>query len=180
MRNVPKWLIVHHTGGTQANPLADTSHHTFEVVNNWHRQLWNFRSTLGRYIGYHYFIDKSGKITHGRADGDEGAHCIGYNRSSIGICLAGNFDATLPTKEQEHALSELLHTLMATHNIGKDKIVPHRRFSNKTCYGRKLDDDWARRLVEANPDPQEPPACHLGLWTSTELINEVIDRFRRS
>lgn len=152
--NKPKFLIVHHTGGTDLNPKEDTSNHTFEVVNAWHKKLWNFKSSKGHYIGYHYFIDKAGKLTNGRADTDEGAHTIGKNNSSIGICLAGNFDVTMPTKEQIETLKILLRVKMTEYGIPLENIVPHRKFANKSCYGTKLSDDWvANILIKETPAP---------------------------
>jgi N-acetyl-anhydromuramyl-L-alanine amidase AmpD len=164
--NRPKFLIVHHTGGTDADPLADTSNHTFEIVDDYHRQLWQFKSSLGHYIGYHYFINKKGVVTQGRADTDEGAHTRGYNTTSIGICLAGNFDRTKPTAAQTKALTSLLLQLMNKHGITADNIVPHRKFANKTCYGRNLSDDWARSLVAVQPNP-------LKSYTTMELVQEL-------
>jgi len=140
--NTKEYLIIHHTGGTNANPLADTSHHTFEIVKNYHLSLgWED-------IGYNWFIDKTGKVTKGRSEEKQGAHTIGYNERSLGVCLAGNFDATLPTQEQINALKTLLSSLRTKYNIPLDKIVPHRKFANKTCYGNKLPDTWARSLVD--------------------------------
>src|SRR3990167_3950043 len=143
MLNKPEFLIVHHTGGTNADALADTSHHTFEMVKQYHLSLgWED-------IGYHYFIEKDGKLTAGRAENYHGSHTVGYNQKSLGICLAGNFDATLPTWEQTEALRTLLKTLQIKYSIPTDKIVPHREFANKTCYGRRLNDQWARDLLTA-------------------------------
>jgi len=165
--NRPAFLVIHHTGGTNNDPLADTSHHTFEIVDNYHKSLWNFRSSLGHYIGYHYFIEKDGKVTQGRADTDEGAHTRGMNTRSIGICLAGNFDATKPSKKQEKALAELLTTLAAKYNIPAENVVPHRKYANKTCYGTNLSDTWARDLLLGkNP-------CRVSKFTTVELINEL-------
>lgn len=155
--NQPTYLIVHCTGGIASNSLADTSMLTFGQVNEQHRQLWNFKSSLGFYIGYHYFIDKQGKVTQGRTDSDEGAHCIGKNLSSIGICLAGNFDVTLPTGEQTEALRDLLKQLKDKYQIKLENIVPHRAFSTKSCYGKKLANDWARKLVSENLVTWEQP-----------------------
>lgn len=139
--NTPEYLIVHHTGGTDLDPLADTSSHTFAIVNDWHVQKgW------GK-IGYHYFIDKTGLLTQGRADNEEGAHTIGYNTKSLGICLAGNFDATLPTEAQKISLAKLLTDKSKQYAIPLEKIVPHRFCASKTCYGKLLGDDWARRLL---------------------------------
>ena len=155
-KNEPRWIIVHHTGGTDLNPLADTSHHTFEIVNNWHRQLWpNFPSFYGVYIGYHWLIEKDGKLRKGREEYEEGAHCKGMNISSIGICLAGNFDRTIgtancyPTEAQIQTLKNLLVELTKKYNISPENIVPHRYFAfGKTCYGKGLHNDWAKNLVK--------------------------------
>lgn len=154
--NKPQLLIVHHTGGTDANPKEDTSHHTFEIVNEWHKQMWNFKSSLGFYIGYHYFIDKTGKVTQGRADTDEGAHTIGKNLVSLGICLAGNFDVTDPTKEQVAALKTLLKAKMSQYGIAVSSVVPHRKYANKSCYGSRLSDAWVQNLL-AEPVPTPVP-----------------------
>lgn len=153
--NKPEYLVVHHTGGTDLDPLADTSNQKFADVNAWHKQNPNTNlgepSSLGFYIGYHYFIDKSGKVTQGRSDNDEGAHTVKYNTKSLGICLAGNFDLTLPTQAQVDALTSLLKQKMAAYNIPVEKILPHRHFANKTCYGKKLSDTWAQSLVKQQP-----------------------------
>lgn len=148
MLNKPEYLIIHHTGGTNADPLADTSHHTFEGVKKYHLSLgWED-------IGYHFFIEKDGALSAGRAQNYHGAHTIGMNERSLGICLAGNFDATLPTDEQIKTLKFLLAELIPKYNIPIDKIVPHRAFAAKTCYGNKLPDDWAQKLAE-QPNAKE-------------------------
>ena len=136
-----KYLIIHHTSGTDIDPLEDTSHHTFEIVDARHKQKWSFKSNLGYYIGYQYFIDKTGKVTQGREDTEEGAHTIGYNKESVGICLSGNFDVTKPTEAQITALKALLHRLSAKYNVSLENIIPHRAKANKSCYGRNLSDD---------------------------------------
>jgi hypothetical protein len=142
-----KKIVIHHCGGSDLNPLLDTSEQPFEVVNDYHRQKWNFKSTLGYYIGYQYYIDKYGKVTQGRADLEEGAHTIGLNKESIGICLAGNFDVTFPTPAQIESLKSLLKTKLATYGLKSTDVVPHRTYAAKTCYGRNLSDTWARDLL---------------------------------
>lgn len=139
--NTPKYLIIHHTGGTDKNPLLDTSNHTMETVDAYHKSLgWDG-------IGYNWYIEKSGLLKKGRDEAKTGAHTIGYNDKSIGICLAGNFDATMPTNEQIATLQRLLVEKVAQYGISKENVVPHRKFASKTCYGKKLGDDWARNLV---------------------------------
>ena len=92
--NFPEMIVVHHSGGTNADPLADTSNHTAQIMEAYHLSLeWEG-------LGYQYVIHKDGEIWAGRPEQYHGAHTTGYNKKSIGICLAGNFDATLPTLAQ--------------------------------------------------------------------------------
>lgn len=144
--NFPQMIIVHHVGGTNANPLLDTSNQTFKVIQDYHISLgWeNF--------GYHWYIEKSGNILEGRPEHYHGGHTINHNNDSVGICLAGNFDATLPTKEQENALKVLLNAIRGRYPVIGDKIYPHRKFANKTCYGKLLSDTWALDLVKTTFD----------------------------
>jgi N-acetylmuramoyl-L-alanine amidase len=140
--NRPNKIIIHHTGGTNSNPLADTSHHTFKMVDSYHKSLgW------GK-IGYHYFIEKNGKITQGRQDYEIGAHTIGENSSSLGVCLAGNFDRSMPTAQQENTLKDLLRRKVEEFNISTSAIVPHRTYAKKTCYGKNLSNTWAAELID--------------------------------
>ena len=146
-------IVIHHTGGTDANPMQDSSNFTFKQCDAQHRQSFNFKSSLGFYCGYQYYIEKDGKLFKAREDDEEGAHTVGQNKNSIGICLAGNFDATDPTTNQVETLKTLLGKKMAQWSIPAANIVPHRKFATKTCYGRRLPDDWAQKLV--NPPPVE-------------------------
>jgi N-acetylmuramoyl-L-alanine amidase len=142
--NTPEYLIVHHSGGTDANPLADTSEHTAKGMELWHLgKGWDG-------LGYHYVIHKNGDVWKGRPEHRNGAHAKGYNTKSIGICLAGNFDATKPTAEQEQSLRLILKELTVKYSISPDKIIPHRSVANKTCYGNNLSEDWARNLITEN------------------------------
>lgn len=142
-----KYIIVHHSGGTDAQPLADSSGYTVKQCDADHKVRFNMKSSLGWYVGYTYFIDKNGVVTQTRKDGEEGAHTVRYNKNSIGICLAGNFDAFQPTEKQIKALTKLLKEKSAEHNVPLDKIVPHRTYANKSCYGKLLSDTWAADLI---------------------------------
>src|SRR3990167_2600728 len=68
--NDPRYIIIHHGAG----PL------NFEQVNEYHKNKWGFRSSLGYYIGYQYFISYSGRVYQGRADNEEGAHTLMFNK----------------------------------------------------------------------------------------------------
>lgn len=145
----PQYIFVHHTGGSDANPLQDSSGFTFQQCDELHKQRFDLISSLGSYVGYQYYIEKDGSVHQARKDDEEGAHTIGYNFNSIGICLAGNFDATLPTNAQIDALRTLLQQKTAQWGIPLTNIHPHRWAANKTCYGTKLSDTWASELLNS-------------------------------
>jgi len=151
----PTHLIIHHSGGTDADPMSDSSNYTVAMCNRDHKARFNFISSLGWYVGYQYIIEKDGKVTQCRKDDEEGAHTVGQNKNSIGIMLSGNFDATDPTESQKTALRELLKQKMTQWSIPKENIVPHRKFASKTCFGKRLPDDWAQKLVVSSPQTKE-------------------------
>ena len=134
------WLIIHHSAVSR-----DKNPDQFIANNEYHKKKWNFKSSFGYYLGYHYEISAAGIIKQARSESEEGAHTIGRNQDSIGVCLDGNFDIETPTLEQIKSLTELLKELHG--RSSKAQIVPHRRFAQKSCYGKLLSDDWANNLI---------------------------------
>ena len=149
MNNKIEFLIIH----TEASPII-TNAPRFEVVNQFHQQRLFDKSSLGWFVGYHYFIEKSGKLIQARLDDEEGMHTKGYNLSSLSICMAGNGDVELPTKEQIETLKKWINEKAKQYDIPKSKILPHRKFLplfEKSCYGLLLMDDWAANFLEEKP-----------------------------
>jgi hypothetical protein len=86
--------------------------------------------------GYHYNIRRNGDIEIGRPEEVVGAHCLHYNRNSIGICYEGGLDdkgkpADTRTPEQKKAMLNLLTELKKRYPNAV--IVGHNAFSNKAC-----------------------------------------------
>jgi len=82
--------------------------------------------------GYHYYIRKSGAIEPLRALDKVGAHALGYNARSIGICYEGGLDvngrpADTRTMAQKAALVELLGALLK--RFPGASVVGHRDLS---------------------------------------------------
>ena len=129
---VPKYtpdkIIIHHGAGKL----------NFDEVNNYHKQKWGFKSYLGYYIGYQYFIERDGKIYQGRDDGEEGAHTIGQNKTSIGICLQGNGEEYNFTDFKYSSLKNLVKEKCQQYNIDKEEIYGHRDFSSTACPSNRL------------------------------------------
>ena len=104
---------------------------TVEDITRWHKAR-GFAT-----IGYHYVIYRDGSIHEGRPLEQIGAHCVGHNKHSIGICYIGGCasDGKTPkdtrTPEQKEALLALLRRLKA--RFPNATIHGHREFAAKAC-----------------------------------------------
>lgn len=88
-------------------------------------------------IGYHYVIYRDGSVHRGRSESVAGAHTIGHNSNSIGICYVGGLasDGKTPkdtrTLAQKESLAKLLKELKAKYPAAT--IHGHNEFANKAC-----------------------------------------------
>ena len=82
-------------------------------------------------IGYHYVITKDGEVHIGRPIEKAGAHVRGFNKSSIGICLAGDKEFT---QEQFKSLKTITDELILNFGLSRIDIIGHRDLdSGKSC-----------------------------------------------
>ena len=87
-------------------------------------------------IGYHYFVRKDGTVFSGRPVGKIGAHCIGKNSESVGVCFEGNFEKEEMPVTQFEAGKELIAYLKG---IYKDaKVKKHSDFNATVCPGKNF------------------------------------------
>ena len=101
-------------------------------IDDWHHDR-GFQNG----IGYHYVVRRDGSIELGRPLEMIGAHVVGHNRHSIGICYEGGLnsfgeDADTRTPEQKATLRKLLEELHR--KFPKALIVGHRDLNpGKKC-----------------------------------------------
>lgn len=138
-------VMIHHTG-TSLSKNKDQ----FKATNNYHRGKWNFRSSLGYYVGYTYQISGRGRVRKARRVGETTAAC--YQKSMndgrcIHIALDGNFDIENPTPPQIFALRDLLIELHNKYKISKGMLVAHSEFAPKSCPGQNFDMQFIRNLI---------------------------------
>ena len=100
-------------------------------IDRWHRER------KMKCIGYHYVVDLDGTVEPGRPESEIGAHCLGHNQYSIGVCYVGGLaaDGKTPkdtrTAAQKEALLALLKKLRAKYPNAS--IHGHRDFAAKAC-----------------------------------------------
>lgn len=106
---------------------ATGERHDIGVVNirEWHKA----RGMVD--IGYHYVIRRDGTVEQGRPESEPGAHAVGYNHDSLGICLVGGVDADNKaaadfnySRAQMRALEALLDALLVKYPASR--ILGHR------------------------------------------------------
>lgn len=119
--------IILHCSATKEN--ADFSKVDIE---RWHKQR-GFKT-----VGYHFIILLDGTIEKGREENEVGAHCLGHNATSLGICYIGGLDKAGNPKDtrtdvQKEAIYKLVNILMLKYNISVNNIHCHNEFANKTC-----------------------------------------------
>lgn len=89
-------------------------------------------------IGYHFIIDRAGRIWEGRSLAHEGAHVSGMNEHNIGVMLLGNFDEQQPASRQVFALFLLADVLRDTYDIDGESVFGHCDLGQSACPGRHL------------------------------------------
>ena len=92
----------------------------FERMESW-REKFN---PDYKAIGYHFVICTNGAIATGRHQDEIGAHAVGYNKHTLGVCLIGTDKFTA---EQWQALDELVARLRTRYPAAK--IIGHRDLS---------------------------------------------------
>ncbi len=161
--NKPKTIIIHHTGVQSRNPQL-------MAVNSYHYDKEFPISTLGFHVGYHFFIERDGKVTRTRNDSDEGAHTLGgWNIKSIGICLAGNFDVEHPTEAQ-------LTSLIDLHDRYGYRVLLHREAdTNRTCPGINFTTDWNKSKGRGTIDNEKCQGLQKKIKEQQTLIQQLLD-----
>lgn len=123
MRTIDK-IIIHCSATKQGQ------HVTVADIDRWHKAR-GFAQ-----IGYHFVIYIDGTVHTGRRIALMGAHCLGQNAHSIGICYIGGLDQDgkpkdTRTPQQKEALYKLLDDLKSQYP--GVTIHGHNQFANKAC-----------------------------------------------
>ena len=130
-------LIVVHCSATRAD--RDFTENDLEVCHR-HR---GFNGA-----GYHFYIRKNGDIKNTRPLEKPGAHALGYNAHSIGICYEGGLDvryrpADTRTEWQKHSLRVLIRTLLMVYP--GCRVCGHRDLSpDRNGDGRISPEEWVK------------------------------------
>ncbi|WP_293393403.1 N-acetylmuramoyl-L-alanine amidase [Nevskia sp.] len=136
-------LVIHCSASPNGRPVSIAEIDAWHKARGFHRApaavlRWN--PTL-KHIGYHFVIGVDGATSTGRSEGEIGAHVVGANINSLGLCMVGTDSFTpaqwLALRNQVGALIEFLPEM---------EVVGHRDLSpDKNGDGRITSDEWLKR-----------------------------------
>lgn len=132
-RSKTSFIVLHHSAASVSS-AAD--------IDRWHKN----NGYSG--IGYHFVILKNGEVYEGRPLNTIGAHCLGYNNCSVGICFEGNFEMEKPTDKQIKSCNELINYIKGIYPNAE--IKGHRDLYATACPGKNFNINSILNYTEAN------------------------------
>lgn len=133
MRNI-NLLIVHCSASDNPDQDSPEAVKYLHTANKKTAIKWGKYDTTGKGWsdnGYHFFITKDGTVHECRPLKRAGAHCKGFNKSSVGICLSGEHEFT---EAQFVALRKLVLGLLSSLDLSIIDVLGHRDLDGrKTC-----------------------------------------------
>ncbi len=126
-----RYITVHHDG---MDPFFDTDQRVtaarIEAIRRAHRRRgWGD-------IGYHYVVDRAGRVWEGRSLRYQGAHVKNHNYANIGIVVLGHFDRQQPSQAQLASVRQLVGSLMDRFHVPTSRVYTHQELAPTRCPGR--------------------------------------------
>jgi hypothetical protein len=159
-------ITVHHSGlRDDATQYADCA----AMVKRMQRQHVEDRGWAD--IGYHFIIDRTGRVWEGRPLDLQGAHAgnTDANAGNVGVSLSGDFDSQQPTAKQKQSLRNVIECLMATYRVPPLRLATHQevkrafRLPMTECPGKNLQAyvDALRKELASGDRPASGSAASL-------------------
>lgn len=111
MRDI-KYIIIHWEGSPRLTCEKMASQAYVDSIRRFHIYEKDYND-----IGYHYLVDCKGNLYKGRNESISGAHTLGYNYHSIGICMLYSVNDRSVTKESLNTLVSKITDLCKKYNI---------------------------------------------------------------
>lgn len=142
---IPNKIILHHSATKDSGTVS------WNAIRRYHVKECNW-GQIGYNWGLEYIEDKgdpkgSYEILMGRLPNEAGAHTVGQNNQSIGICFVGNYDEITPPPEMILQGVKLVKWICNHWGISTSEIYGHRSFANKTCPGKLFDVEMFKSMV---------------------------------
>lgn len=133
-------IILHCTASKEGQDWSVESIHRLHLKNGWSG------------IGYNFVIGLDGTVYECRPVDRCGAHTVGHNSNSVGVCYVGGVDKNgrpkdTRTEEQKKSMYELVMYLKQMYPTAV--VHCHNEFANKACPSFKIG-QFIEELKEKN------------------------------
>ncbi|MCE9619143.1 MAG: peptidoglycan recognition protein family protein [Planctomycetes bacterium] len=140
-----KYITVHHDGMSPFLAKDERSSAArLELIRTGHRgKGWGD-------IGYHYVVDRGGRVWEARDIKWQGAHVKDCNEGNLGICCLGNFDEQSPSPEQIAALEKVLNVMMNKYGVSVSRVKTHQEWASAhtACPGQSLQSEMRQMRMK--------------------------------
>jgi hypothetical protein len=129
-----KLITFHHSGDPKvftSSDFSETAHH-LESVRAYHRSR-NFQD-----IGYHFAIDRAGRVWQLRSLKYQGQHVRYNNENNVGVVVMGNFDLQDPTEAQKKAILSFGIILRKQFKLPIKRVYTHQEIVSTDCPGKGM------------------------------------------
>lgn len=89
-------------------------------------------------LGYHFVIDRAGRVWEGRDVRFQGAHVKNHNEHNLGVMVLGNFERQRPSSAQLQAIVRVVRGLSQRYRIPSHRVYTHQELNPTACPGRSL------------------------------------------
>ncbi len=166
---------VHHTVNSNAYAAADVPG-LIRGMYRYHTQNLGWSD-----LGYNFVVDRFGRTWIGRAGGAKkpvrGAHTLGFNSTSTGVAVLGNFETAGPGRKAVTALVHLAAWKLARYGRNPEgRVTVYSHGSDRYAAGRKV------RLptIDGHRDTNDTACPGINLYRKIPAIRtRAADRVKR-
>jgi hypothetical protein len=128
------YVTIHHSAG----PVFDSTDRSatverLESIRRYHRETLGWGD-----IGYHFAVDRAGRVWECRSLRWQGAHVRDFNEANLGVVLLGNFDEQEPGRVQLEAMQQHVLNVMRVCRVPVARLRTHQEWAPTACPGRAL------------------------------------------
>lgn len=149
MRNITE--IVLHNSASKSQKLSIDKFQ--KQIEAWHRKAFrNNPDSKSYFTQYHYLVAGDGTVRNARPVEDIGWHCGDWkvNKSSIAICMAGDFREDELEGKQLKAVTKLVDTLKKDYGIKANNVKGHRNYKATVCPGTNITDEMIVKIARGD------------------------------
>lgn len=128
-----RFITVHHDARVNRDTNQAAVARRIDAIRRYHQNDRGWGD-----IGYHYVVDRAGRVWEARPLGWQGAHVKDRNPGNIGVVALGNFDNQSPSTAQVNALMNHVRGLMDRYRVPVSRVRTHQEWAATACPGRNL------------------------------------------